>query len=364
MRHRSLEIIRIIGCGMLLSTFALSGGAHAHDAGAVCGQPATAGGHASCERKRVASCQKIADRYRSIAEAYAGKSPLTALSSVPESGVVLIAPVGRSEDGESELTAWATDSSSIQSFGFLDTTAAYFLETAEDTPDLSTTITVATRQGDRISSDCSVAFLFSPVFNEQTPSAWGEECEGEDCQELRHAAFQLAEAAQRSPSRARDELEALLPPQQWSEYRDAVESAPGDPDAAAVPAIPTAPAAQAVKAAARENIAAADADPADITEDKPLLLPYLKGNTVYIASVGHFVAGNKRFADWSVRFESVEHGKRVARARFAVGMSRGPLEGTSVRPLACAANGCPAGPRLAHGMRRGSWISRTPGPTM
>jgi uncharacterized protein len=68
----------------------------------------------------------------------------------------------------------------------------------------------------------------------------------------------------------------------------------------------------------------------DLTAEYPLRLPYVHEGRVLLASVGHFTLGWRMFSDWSVHFESVEQGRLRAQGEFVLGMERGRLKGTEV----------------------------------
>jgi hypothetical protein len=60
-------------------------------------------------------------------------------------------------------------------------------------------------------------------------------------------------------------------------------------------------------------------------------LPMVADNRVLLASVGHFTIGWRVFADWKVTVEAAEADKTREIARFAIGMTQGPLAGVSVK---------------------------------
>jgi hypothetical protein len=51
----------------------------------------------------------------------------------------------------------------------------------------------------------------------------------------------------------------------------------------------------------------------------------LVGNRVFLASVGHFSIGWRVFADWKVTVDAAEADKTREIARFAIGMTQGPI---------------------------------------
>lgn len=339
--------------------------------------------HESASGRAQASCQKLAQRYRALADVHPGRSPLEVLVEDSGSGVTLVKPLAVMQNPETDLAAWArkqvppfdvppaltkdlistsawelsrlpyTDFYSIssnqgtahcydthyfevrdgrateagmppgfdeqggascmvsRSFGRIDGASVYFQEAYDFTPSMSSTLTVATWDGASFAGACTVTFSFAPAFGDRTLNAWEEACKGEGCQELRRAAFQLAAAVQRDPRRARDQLRSALTPAQQNAYDEALKDvAAENPE----------------EAAANSD----DLDPAYITKESPLRLPYVHQGRLYLASVGHFTIGWRHFADWSVEFQSIENGRLVPRASFAVGMAKGRLEGVSV----------------------------------
>jgi uncharacterized protein YecT (DUF1311 family) len=327
-----------------------------------------------------ASCRTVVDRYRALASANLGKSPLTALAGSPTSGITVAKALGRAPGdlaawsamqdppfkvGEDLRDAWSqersfgvwelnrlpgTDLYSIsavagtaqciyavffevekglaqlvgappgfeagrgascgvrRSFGRIDNDPALFQELYDSTPKMSSTLTIATWKGGHFVPGCTVAFSYAPAFGGETLNLHQESCTASDCEGLRRAAFQLAEAVQKSPHSARAELLASLSPEQRTEYDNAERIA-----------------------GARQS--AAEADPANVTEQNPLRMPYPSAGQLYVASVGHFTIGWRYFSDWSINFDAPENGKLVRRAAFAVAMKRGELADVTVVPI-------------------------------
>ncbi len=71
--------------------------------------------------------------------------------------------------------------------------------------------------------------------------------------------------------------------------------------------------------------------PPSLTETNPLLLPMVVDDHVFLASVGHLTIGWRVFADWKVTVEAAEADKTREIARFAVGMTQGPIAGIAVK---------------------------------
>jgi hypothetical protein len=54
-------------------------------------------------------------------------------------------------------------------------------------------------------------------------------------------------------------------------------------------------------------------------------------NHVFLASVGHFTIGWRTFADWKVTVESLDGDKTKEIARFAIGMTQGPIVSVAIK---------------------------------
>lgn len=339
------------------------------------------------------NCRKIADRYRSLASAHPGEAPLRVLVASPASGVTLTEPLAGMQDPKSELPVWATKQSppfivpdgltqSLMSmsiwtleklpdanfywlssiagtahcydshyfvisngraeeqaaprgfedgegaacgvedeFGRIDAASVFLEENYDWTPRMSSSITVATWQDGDFRGACKITFSFAPKFSDQTLNTWDnlepdswKACTGPKCADLHRAAFDLVAAVQKDPIQAQTRLRSLLSAAQLAEYETATKLATqdqpgsgGDPNA--------------------------KVDPANITEEDPLLIPYVYGGRVYLASLGHFTIGWRYFADWGVTFNALEDGKLTPQGHFAVGMIKGELEKASVSTL-------------------------------
>jgi hypothetical protein len=175
----------------------------------------------------------------------------------------------------------------------------------EHSPSLSTTEIIVTWDENLAASGCVLTFSHAPKFGRATYDE-KETCEGAACDGLRAAARELVEAVQKSPKKTRERLQNRLTEAQRAEYEAAVE-----------PLI-------------RQRGRASEDDPAEITDFVPMLLPYVYGGKVYVASLGHFKPYGDTFADWSVKLESFAEGKPVHSAMFAVGMAKGELEDISI----------------------------------
>jgi hypothetical protein len=52
---------------------------------------------------------------------------------------------------------------------------------------------------------------------------------------------------------------------------------------------------------------------------------------VFLATVGHFTIGWRVFSDWKVTVETGEADKTSEIARFAIGMTKGPIASATVK---------------------------------
>ncbi|MDX6463393.1 MAG: hypothetical protein QOE55_7090 [Acidobacteriaceae bacterium] len=339
----------------------------------------------SLKGAETANCQKIADRYRPLVGAHLGESPLSVLAATPASGVTLTEPLIRMVDPKSALPQWANKQtppfivpdgltqslmsmsiwtlerlpdanfywlSSIagtahcydsqyfvisngraeeqmappgfedgegaacgvsREFGRIDAASVFLEENYDWTPRMSSGITVATWKDGGFRSTCTVAFSFAPKFSDQTLNSWDKlepeswkACAGPICADLRRAAFDLVAAVQSDPIQAQHKLRSTLSAAQLVEYETAVKLATHDQPGSGWDQ-------------------KANVDPANITEEDPLLLPYVDHGRVFLASLGHFTIGWRYFADWGVTFKALD-GKLTPQAHFAVGMIKGEPE--------------------------------------
>lgn len=333
------------------------------------------------EAAATGGCKTVVDRYRALASANLGQSPLNALAASPTSGITVSEPLERAPG---DLAVWAamqdppfkvdddvqeawnekegtsgvwelsrlpdTDFYSLSSvqgtahcinslyfevkngrahlasappgfedeggascgvgraYGHMDQRPAFFQELYDYTPNMTSTLTVARWENGGFVPGCTVRFSFAPAFGGETLNLHKESCDGPNCEGLRRAAFKLVEAAQKDPRNAKANPFASLTPGQKTEYETAERLAGAD-------------------------AAVVEPDPAAITEQAPLRVPYVSERHVYVVSLGHFTLGWRYFSDWSVTFEALENGKLVPRAAFAVAMRKGRLEEVIVTPI-------------------------------
>ena len=192
-----------------------------------------------------------------------------------------------------------------RSFGKVDATPAAFQESYDYTPALTSSLSVSGWSGDRFGPVCTIDFHFAPRFAPQgTFNAWDQSCKARDCAALRRAALGLVETIQADPRGAEQNLDAKLTPAQRSAF-------------------------QTMKAATHiKTSQKIPADPAQLTDKSPLLLPLVVGNHLYLARAGHFTIGWRGFSDWSVKID--QRGRRQI-AAFAIGMTKGKLVKADVK---------------------------------
>ncbi|MHB8884256.1 MAG: lysozyme inhibitor LprI family protein [Methylovirgula sp.] len=192
-----------------------------------------------------------------------------------------------------------------RNFGKVGATPAAFQESYDYTPALASSLSVSGWSDNRFGPVCTIAFQFAPRFAPQgTFNAWDQSCKGRDCAALRQAALGLVETIQADPRGAETTLDAKLTPAQRRAF-------------------------YAMKAAAHiktpQKIAA---DPAQLTDKSPLLLPLVVGPHLYLARAGHFSIGWRSFSDWSVKIDR-RNGHQIA--AFAIGMTNGKLVKADVK---------------------------------
>ena len=331
-----------------------------------------------------AICESIAHRYRDVADANPGKSPLTALSESAATGIVVSEPVTNLANEPTALAHWATAQRPPFSLGD-DVQAAW-----DGHAQASSNIWELNRLPDTdfysLSSIAGTAHciyvMYFEVRNEHATLATvpGGFDDGGACGVRRaygkvdhHPAF-FQEAYDYTPRMSSTltvatwEAGRLLPacrltfsfaPAFGPKTVNVHEESCSGPDcealrraafrlAAAVQKNPRAALAgqlaslpdslksayEAAGPSSGPGGAGVAADPAAITDRQPLRLPYVSDGRLYLASLGHFTIGWRYFADWSVRFDALESGKPVPYAAFAIGMTKGQLQDVTVGPVA------------------------------
>jgi hypothetical protein len=331
-----------------------------------------------------AICESIAQRYRPMANANPGKSPLTALSESASSGVVISEPLTTLGNDSTALAHWATAQqppfwlvddlqatwdrqaqiASIWELNRLPDTDFYSLSTVAGTAHCLYALYFEVRNGhaalasvpsgfddeggaacgarrvygklDRHSALFQEAYDYTPRMSSTlTVAGWERGGFLPACR----LTFSFAPAF--GPKTVNLHQETCTGTDCETLRRAAFQLAAAvqkSPQAALAEQLASLPAKlkSEYEAAARTTASAGqgvEADPDAITDQHPLQLPYLSDGRLYIASIGHFTLGWRHFADWSVRFDALENGKPVPHAAFAVGMSKGELQDLTVAPV-------------------------------
>jgi uncharacterized protein len=341
-----------------------------------------------------ANCQKIADRYRPLASAHPGESPLSVVAAAPASGVTLTEPLTRMMDPKSALPKWANEQTPpfTVSEELIKSLFSMNVWTLEKLPDVNF-YWLSSVAGTAHCYD-SHYFVISNGRAEEQPAPPGfEDGEGAACGVGREfgridaASVFLEENYGWTPRMSSDITVATwkdggfrgackitfsfapkfsdqtlnswdkLEPESWkpcvgrkcADLRgaafDLVAAVQKDPIQAQTRLRSLLSAAQlveyetAVKLATRDHPGSgwdqkAKVDPANVTEEDPFLLPYVHEGRLFLASLGHFTIGWRYFADWGVTYKALEDGKLTPQGHFAVGMIKGEPQKVSVFAVA------------------------------
>lgn len=191
-------------------------------------------------------------------------------------------------------------------------------------PSLASTLTLTPWDGGKWQPPCKAGFVFAPHFDiAKTLNDWpnldnwdNNDCGSGGCSGFQRAALDLVRQTQQDRAGVEAHLLAGLTPAQREEYqrlkRVADRPDRDDPQTGG-------------------DDAAKPRTAAGLTETVPLLLPMLVDDRVYLAGVGHFTIGWRVFADWKVTVEAAEAERTREIARFAVGMTQGPIVSVSIK---------------------------------
>jgi hypothetical protein len=212
----------------------------------------------------------------------------------------------------------------VRSFAAVDGVPAIIDDNLDAGPSLASTLTLTPWGSGKWQLPCAAHFVFAPHFDiAKTFNDWpgldnweANDCGAGGCDALRRAALDLVKRTQRDRLGAEDQLLAAMTPAEREEYQRLKRAARGEDSA---------------EAPADGEDAAKPKTAASLTETNPLLLPMVVDRRVFLASVGHFTIGWRVFADWKVAVEAGEAGKAREIARFAIGMTQGPIAGVSVK---------------------------------
>jgi hypothetical protein len=205
-----------------------------------------------------------------------------------------------------------------RSFASVDDLPVVIDDSLDFGPSLASTLTLTPLDHGKWQDPCRADFVFAPHFDTvKTLNDWASldnweasDCGSDGCDGFRRAALKLVEQTQADRTGVESHLLAAMTAAQGEEYQ------------------------RLKRVADRPNAAdaATDGDDAEhpktaaaLTETMPLLLPMVVGDRVFLASVGHFTIGWRVFSDWKVTVDAAEADKTREIARFAIGMTQGPI---------------------------------------
>jgi hypothetical protein len=211
-----------------------------------------------------------------------------------------------------------------RSFASIDGVPFIIDDSLDSGPSLASALTLMPWGNGRWLDPCRADFVFAPYFDTRNLqndwvglNNWGKnDCGTEGCEGFQRAALSLVRQTQLDRAGAEDHLLATMATSQREEYQRLKRIA-DRPDAADLQT---------------------DGDDADkpgtaagLTDTKPLLLPMVVDNRVFLATVGHFTIGWRVFSDWKVTVEAGEADKTREIARFAIAMTQGPIVSATVK---------------------------------
>jgi hypothetical protein len=189
-------------------------------------------------------------------------------------------------------------------------------------PSLASTLILTPWSAGKWQEPCTASFAFAPRFDPaKTWNDWASlnkwepnNCGGAGCGGFQRAALDLVRQTQEDRAGVEAKLLAALSSPQRDAYQRLKRLADRPPPDDA----------QDDKTAKPETAAT-------LTDTKPLLLPMVVDDRVFLASLGHFTIGWRVFADWKVTVETAEANKVREIAHFAIGMTQGPIASTTVK---------------------------------
>jgi hypothetical protein len=211
-----------------------------------------------------------------------------------------------------------------RSFASIDGVPFVIDDSLDSGPALTSTLTLTPWGKGKWLDPCRADFVFAPYFDTRSlQNDWvglnnweKNDCGTEGCEGFQRAALNLVRQTQLDRAGVEDHLLAVMTTSQREEYRRLKRIA-DRPDSADLQT---------------------DSDDADrprtaarLTDTKPLLLPMVVDNRVFLAAVGHFTIGWRVFSDWKVTIEAGEADKTREIARFAIAMTQGPIVSATVK---------------------------------
>ena len=211
-----------------------------------------------------------------------------------------------------------------RSFASVDGLPVVIDDNLDAGPSLASTLTLTPWGNGKWRKPCTASFVFAPHFDAaKTLNDWASldnwennECGSGGCEGFQRAALNLVRQTQQDRAGVESHLLAALTGPQREEYQrlKRVADRP-DPD----------------DAQADGDDAPKPKTAATLTDSNPLLLPMLVDNRVFVASVGHNTIGWRVFADWKVTVEAGEADTTREIARFAIGLTQGPIVSVTVK---------------------------------
>jgi hypothetical protein len=223
--------------------------------------------------------------------------------------------------------SWKNDVGSscglTRSFASIDRLPFVIDDSLDFGPSLTSTLTLTRWTDGKWMEPCEANFVFTPRFDPRnTLNDWARldnwdanKCRT-DCEGFGRASLELVRLTQLDPAGVEAHLLAAMSQPQREEYRR-LKRISDRPDAADVPT--------------GGDDAERPAGAAGLTDKTPLVLPMVVDNRVFLATLGHFTIGWRVFSDWKVTVETGEADKTSEIARFAIGMTKGPIASATVK---------------------------------
>jgi hypothetical protein len=211
-----------------------------------------------------------------------------------------------------------------RSFASVDGVAVIIDDSLDAGPSLASTLTLTPWGNGKWREPCTASFAFAPHFDTAKTlndwpglNDWGaNDCGAGGCDGLQRAALDLVKQTQQDRVGVEAHLLVAMTIAQREEYQR-LKRAAGRPDSAEAPV--------------DGEDAGKPKTAATLTDTNPLALPMVVDNRVFLASVGHLSIGWRVFADWKVAVEAAEGDKVREIARFAIGMTQGPIASVVVK---------------------------------
>jgi hypothetical protein len=210
-----------------------------------------------------------------------------------------------------------------RSFASIDGVPFVIDDSLDSGPSLASTLTLTPWGNGKWLEPCRAEFVFAPHFDTRNmQNDWvslnnweNNDCGIAGCEGFQRAALNLVKQTQLDRAGVEDHLLATMTASQREQYLRLKRIA-GRPDAADAPTT---------------DDAGRPAAAAGLTDTSPLVLPMVVDTRVFLATVGHFTIGWRVFSDWKVTVEAGEADKTREIARFAIGMTQGPIASAIIK---------------------------------